>query len=83
MGPAFEDTTRQKQAGNADFAFLFGGPGSEYYQWHLHCLKTTMSDADIEKAVIAAEIKANVSLRGACDLIPVSVAAVAGVVTCW
>ena len=37
-GPAFEQQVRAKQGGNAEYAFLQGGAGSEYYQWCLFCM---------------------------------------------
>lgn len=39
-GPAFIETVKEKQAGNADYNFLFGGPGADYFRWALHCATT-------------------------------------------
>lgn len=36
-GPQFVDLIRTKQGDNPDYAFLRGGPGSDYYHWYLHC----------------------------------------------
>uniref|UniRef100_A0A914V3Q6 SURP motif domain-containing protein n=1 Tax=Plectus sambesii TaxID=2011161 RepID=A0A914V3Q6_9BILA len=36
-GTEFEEMTRQKQANNPRFAFLFGGEHSQYYQYRLAC----------------------------------------------
>lgn len=32
-GPEFEELARKRQATDPRFAFLFGGPGAEYYAW--------------------------------------------------
>jgi hypothetical protein len=37
-GPPFVNMIRQKQADNAEYAFLSGGPGSEYFTWKLYCI---------------------------------------------
>jgi len=34
-GPSFETLARERQRGDAKFAFLFGGAGSAYYAWRL------------------------------------------------
>lgn len=34
-GPEFEQMTKEKQAGNAKFAFLFGGEYFNYYQYRV------------------------------------------------
>lgn len=36
-GSQFEEMMRQKQNGNPEFAFLFGGEGSPFYRWKLYC----------------------------------------------
>ena len=42
-GPSFEDTTRQKEFGNPEFDFLFGGePGSESAIAHEYFLRMKM-----------------------------------------
>jgi len=50
-GPAFEEMTRAKQAGNPKFAFLSGGAGSEYYRWRIWCLQNRWSDEQIEQQI--------------------------------
>ncbi|KAL5968588.1 Calcium homeostasi endoplasmic reticulum protein [Taenia solium] len=41
-GPDFERMTMEKQQGNPQFAFLFGGEHSDYYKHKVEELKTTM-----------------------------------------
>ena len=38
-GQKFEEVTKQKQEGNAEFTFLFGGEGEEYYKWLKYATK--------------------------------------------
>ena len=37
-GPQFETMMREKQRGNSEFAFLYGGPHSDYFRYALYCL---------------------------------------------
>jgi len=37
-GPPFVDMIREKQANNAEYNFLSGGPGSDYFTWKLYCI---------------------------------------------
>ena len=37
-GPAFEELLKSKQKDNPEYAFLFGGPGCEFYAWSLFCM---------------------------------------------
>ena len=41
-GPEFERMTMEKQHGNPQFAFLFGGDYSDYYRYKVDVLKKTM-----------------------------------------
>ena len=36
-GPNFVELMKQKQAGNPEYQFLTGGPGSDFWRWVLHC----------------------------------------------
>lgn len=38
-GLAFEAQVRAKQAGSSEYAFLFGGEGSDFYSWCLFCMQ--------------------------------------------
>jgi G patch domain-containing protein 1 len=38
-GPGFEDLARARQRDDPRFAFLFGGPGAEYYAWRCSQLR--------------------------------------------
>jgi hypothetical protein len=66
MGSGFEEVARQKNGGNPEFSFLFGGPGSDYYQWHSYTKRNNFSEADIEKFVIQAELKREVGVPAVC-----------------
>ncbi|VDP01302.1 unnamed protein product [Soboliphyme baturini] len=44
-GPEFEEMTKQKQKGNARFAFLFGGDNFLYYQYKVNEEKTNLIKA--------------------------------------
>ena len=37
-GPPFVQMIREKQAGNAEYGFLAGGPGAEYFTWKLYSI---------------------------------------------
>jgi len=43
-GGQFEEMMRQKQQGNHDFDFLFGGENSAYYQWSRYAMMNGYSE---------------------------------------
>jgi calcium homeostasis ER protein len=47
-GAEFEEMTKQKQAGNHKFAFLFGGEHNAYYRWKVQLERASLVQKQIE-----------------------------------
>ena len=48
LGPQFEALVRDKERNNRAFAFLFGGPGLDYYRWKLFTLHHNLSEGECD-----------------------------------
>ena len=42
---------REKQQGNPEFAFLFGGQDAAYYRWRIYCMQNNWSEDQIAQQV--------------------------------
>lgn len=44
LGPSFENMLREKQQGNPNMSFLFGGPNADYYHWRIFCVSNNWNE---------------------------------------